>query len=275
MPALAFPAKRTIQRAVNAAPRWPLYLLGAVPGVWVFWLALNDQLGADPVKTLEHLLGLWALRFLIAGLAVTPIRRFGGPSLIRFRRALGLLAFYYASAHLASYLLFDQGLDAHAIAKDILKRPYITIGMASFAILVPLAITSNATAIKRMGASAWQKLHRWVYVAAIAAAAHFVMVVKSWPAEPLIYAAIVAALLLVRVGFAAKKRRWYKALFLQSEGAQDADGMGVSGRRWIGNGVGGHANENTLQRVVGMPGREAGAGADCVDERACELRQRM
>ena len=84
---------------------------------------------------------------------MTPIRRFGGPSLIRFRRALGLLAFYYASAHLASYLLFDQGLDAHAIAKDILKRPYITIGMASFAILVPLAITSNATAIKRMGAA--------------------------------------------------------------------------------------------------------------------------
>ncbi len=107
---------------------------------------------------------------------------------------------------MASYLLFDQGLDVAAIAKDILKRPYITIGMAAFAILVPLAATSNATMIRRMGAAAWQKLHRWVYVAAVLAAAHFVMVVKSWPAEPLIYAAIVAALLLVRVGFVLRKR---------------------------------------------------------------------
>jgi methionine sulfoxide reductase heme-binding subunit len=210
MTPFAFPAKRRIQRALNAAPRWPLYLAGAVPGVWVFWLALNDQLGADPVKELEHSLGLWALRFLIAALAVTPLRRFGGPSLIRFRRALGLLAFYYATAHLASYLLFDQGFDLHAIGKDIVKRPYITIGMASFAILVPLAVTSNAMAIKRLGGAAWQKLHRWVYAAAIAAAAHFLLVVKSWPAEPIVYAAIVAVLLLIRAGFAL--RRWLERL---------------------------------------------------------------
>lgn len=204
--AIAFPSKRTFQRAINAAPRWPLYLFGAIPGAWVFWLALNDQLGADPVNTLENLLGLWALRFLIAALAVTPIRRLGGPSLIRFRRALGLLAFFYVCAHLSAYLLFDQGLDAHAIAKDIVKRPYITVGMFAFAILIPLAVTSNNAMIKRMGAAAWQKLHRWVYVAAIAAPVHFIMVVKSWPAEPIIYAGIVAALLLVRLGFAAKKK---------------------------------------------------------------------
>jgi sulfoxide reductase heme-binding subunit YedZ len=195
-----------VQRTFNAAPRWPLYALGAVPGLWVFWLAWNNQLGADPVKELEHALGLWALRFLIAALTVTPIRRFSGLSLIRFRRALGLLAFFYAFAHLLSYLIFDQGLDAHAIAKDIVKRPYITIGMFAFAILVPLAVTSNAAAIKRMGAAAWQKLHRWVYLAAAAAAVHFVMVVKSWPAEPLVYAAIVAFLLLIRAGFALRKR---------------------------------------------------------------------
>jgi methionine sulfoxide reductase heme-binding subunit len=206
MTALAFPARRSMQRALNAAPRWPLYLAGAAPGIWVFWLALNDRLGADPVKELEHLLGLWALRFLIAGLAVTPIRRLGGPSLIRFRRALGLLAFFYAAAHLASYLLFDQGLDLHAIGKDILKRPYITIGMASFAILVPLAATSNALAIRRLGGAAWQKLHRWVYVAAAGAAAHFLLVVKSWPAEPIVYAAIVAVLLLIRAGIALRGR---------------------------------------------------------------------
>ncbi len=204
--AIALASSRSVQRAINAFPRWPLYMIGAVPGVWVFWLALNDQLGADPVKTLEHTLGLWALRFIIASLTVTPIRRFGGPNLTRFRRALGLLAFFYACAHLSAYLFFDQGLDAHAIIADILKRPYITIGMFAFAILVPLAVTSNTTMIKRMGAAAWQRLHRWIYVAAIAASVHFLMSVKSWPAEPVIYATIVAALLLIRVGFALAKR---------------------------------------------------------------------
>lgn len=196
----------SFQRRLNMLPRWPLYVGGAVPGVWVFWLALNDQLGADPVKALEHTLGLWALRFIVAGLAVTPLRRLGGPSLIRFRRALGLLAFFYACAHLLAYIVFDRGLDAREIVIDIVKRPYITIGMLAFAILAPLAITSNAAMIKRMGAAAWQRLHRWIYVAAIAAVVHFLMSVKSWPAEPLIYVAIVAALLLIRLILAARKR---------------------------------------------------------------------
>ncbi len=206
MAVLEIASNRTLQRAINAFPRWPLYTIGSVPGLWVFWLALNDRLGADPVKTLEHTLGLWALRFIIASLAVTPIRRFGGPNLTRFRRALGLLAFFYACAHLSAYLFFDQGLDAHAIIADIVKRPYITIGMFAFAILMPLAVTSNATMIKRMGAAAWQRLHRWVYVAAIAAVVHFLMSVKSWPAEPIVYAGIVAALLLTRLSFALSKR---------------------------------------------------------------------
>jgi methionine sulfoxide reductase heme-binding subunit len=196
----------SLQRRINMLPRWPLYIGGAIPGLWIFWLALNNKLGADPVSTLEHLLGLWALRFILAGLVITPLRRLGGPSLIRFRRALGLLAFFYALAHLLAYLIFDRGLDGHEIIADIIKRPYITVGMFAFAILAPLAVTSNSATIKRMGAAAWQKLHRWIYVAAIAAVAHFIMSVKSWPAEPLIYAAIAAALLLVRVILAARKK---------------------------------------------------------------------
>lgn len=199
-------ASRSLQRAVNAFPRWPLYTMGLLPGIWTFWLALNDRLGADPVKTLEHTLGLCALRFLIASLAMTPIRLLGGPNLLRFRRALGLLAFFYACAHLGAYLIFDQGLDARAILADILKRPYITAGMAAFVLLAPLAATSNAVAIKAMGAHAWQRLHRLVYVAAIAAVTHFLMAVKAWPAEPLTYAAIVALLLVIRAGFALKRR---------------------------------------------------------------------
>jgi sulfoxide reductase heme-binding subunit YedZ len=192
--------------------RWWLYAIGLMPAVSTFYLGLNDQLGADPMKTLERTLGLWALRFLVASLAITPLRRIGGPNLIRYRRTIGLLAFYYAALHVAVYAGLDQGLDLAAISKDIIKRPYITIGMLAFLILIPLAATSNATMIKKLGGAAWQRLHRWVYLAAAAAALHFIMLVKSWPAEPIIYAALVAALLLFRAvdrlpGITQKRQR--------------------------------------------------------------------
>ena len=177
-----------------------------LPAVWYFYLGITDQLGADPQKTLERLLGLWALRFLILSLAVTPLRRLGGPNLIRYRRTVGLLAFYYASLHLTVYVLLDQGLDLAAIWADIVKRPYITVGMFAFVILVPLAVTSNNAMIRRLGGGAWQRLHRLVYVAAAAAAIHFVMVVKAWPPEPLIYAGIVAVLLLFRLWLYVQKK---------------------------------------------------------------------
>jgi sulfoxide reductase heme-binding subunit YedZ len=183
-----------------------IYWGGMIPAAWGFYLGFTDQLGPDPIKALEHLLGIWALRFLIATLAVTPIRRLGGPNLVRYRRAIGLLAFFYAALHLTVYLVLDQGLNLAAIWADVLKRPYITIGMAAFLVLLPLAITSNNAMIRRLGGQAWQKLHRWVYLAAILAAAHFLLVVKSWPAEPIIYAAIVAALLLFRLTPIGKRR---------------------------------------------------------------------
>jgi len=186
--------------------RRAIYIFGMLPAVWYFYLGVMDQLGADPQKTLERLLGLWALRFLILCLAVTPLRRLGGPNLIRYRRAIGLLAFYYAGLHLIVYTVLDQGLHLAAIWADIIKRPYITVGMLAFAILLPLAVTSNAPMIRRLGSAAWQRLHRFVYAAAGAAAIHFIMVVKSWPAEPLIYASLVAALLLFRLGVSLQKR---------------------------------------------------------------------
>lgn len=172
-----------------------LYPLGLIPAAWTFYLGLVDQLGADPMKVLERSLGEWALRFLIACLAITPLRRLTGISLLRYRRAIGLLAFIYASLHLTTYLVLDQGLAWAAIWADIVKRPFITVGMLAFLVLVPLAATSNNASIRRLGGAAWARLHRWVYLAAAAAAVHYVMVVKAWPLEPLIYAAIVALLL--------------------------------------------------------------------------------
>ncbi|WP_139247954.1 protein-methionine-sulfoxide reductase heme-binding subunit MsrQ [Hyphomicrobium sp. CS1GBMeth3] len=178
---------------------WALYAIGLVPAVWTFHLAVSDRLGADPLKVLEQTLGLWALRFLVASLAITPLRRLGGPNLMPYRRTIGLLAFWYALFHVTVYVWLDQGLDTGLIWKDIVKRPYITVGLLSFLILIPLAATSNATMIRRLGAAAWQRLHRWVYLAAAAAALHFIMLVKAWPAEPFVYAAFVAALLLCRI----------------------------------------------------------------------------
>ena len=181
--------------ALPQVPKILVYIVGFIPAVWLFYAGVMDQLGADPMRYLEQALGLWALRFLIATLTITPLRQLFNIKLLRYRRAIGLLAFYYAALHLITYLVLDQGLDVAAIVADIVKRPYITIGMATFVILVPLAVTSNNAAIRRMGGQAWARLHKLVYVAAVGAVLHFILVVKSWPTEPLVYAAIVAVLL--------------------------------------------------------------------------------
>lgn len=198
-PARTVTAPQAISRFAHRHANGLLYLAGALPAAWTFYLGLADELGADPVKALERTLGLWSLRFLVLGLAITPLRRLGGPNMLKYRRAFGLLAFFYALLHLLVYVGLDQTLDLPSIWKDILKRPYITVGMLAFCILVPLAVTSNNLLIRRMGGAAWQRLHRWVYLACAAAALHFVMLVKSWAFEPLCYAAMVFALLLLRV----------------------------------------------------------------------------
>jgi methionine sulfoxide reductase heme-binding subunit len=190
---------KSFNAALRRLPRFVVYVLGFCPAAWLFWLGLEDRLGPEPVRALEHGLGLWALRFLLAALAVTPLRRLARIDLLRFRRALGLLAFYYAALHVAAYAAIDMGLSFDAVIADIVKRPYLTIGMAGFALLAPLALTSNDWSIRRMGAPAWRKLHRLAYVAALAGAAHFLLAVKSLPAEPAIYAAVTALLLFYRL----------------------------------------------------------------------------
>ncbi|GAB1580762.1 protein-methionine-sulfoxide reductase heme-binding subunit MsrQ [Phyllobacterium phragmitis] len=177
---------------------WALYGIGFLPALWSFYLGSTGGLGADPVKEFEHRLGLWTLRFLILTLMVSPLREIFSINLLRYRRALGLLAFYYGVMHFSVYMILDQALDLNAVIADIVKRPFITIGMASLLILVPLAVTSNAWSIRRMGRG-WIRLHRLIYVAAAGGAIHFILSVKSWPAEPVIYAAIVTVLLAWRI----------------------------------------------------------------------------
>jgi methionine sulfoxide reductase heme-binding subunit len=184
--------------ALRRLPVWPVYVLGALPPVWFFYLGLTGGLGVEPIKELEHRLGEIALQALILALAVTPLRRFTGVSLLRFRRAIGLLAFYYVACHLLVWLVLDIR-DPARIWADIVKRPYITIGMVGFALLVPLALTSNDWSVRRLGAVVWRRVHWLAYPATVLGAVHFVMVAKGWQIEPLLYLGAVLALLAARI----------------------------------------------------------------------------
>lgn len=169
-----------------------------LPAASLFWNAWHDDLGADPVAALTHGTGDWALRLLLLGLALTPLRQATGWSWpVRFRRLIGLYAFFYASLHLAVYLLLDLGSYWTQIGADILKRPFITVGFAAWLLLLPLALTSNRAMMRRLKTN-WQRLHRLVYAIAALAVLHFWWLVKSDIREPLLYAAILFGLLAFR-----------------------------------------------------------------------------
>ena len=169
----------------------------------LFWLAgrgLLGQLGANPIETVIRYLGDWALRFLLIALAVTPLRLVTGWSGVgRFRRMLGLYAFTYVVLHMLAYVGLDQLFDLAAIVREVIKRVYITIGMAALLMLLPLAITSTDKMIKRVGARNWRRLHRLAYVAGVAGSIHYIMMVKASLVQPGIYAAILTVLLGIRV----------------------------------------------------------------------------
>lgn len=191
MATLALPA---LPARYKPASIWALYAIGLLPGLYAFYLGIFGGLGADPVRAFEHLLGLWALRFLCIGLVITPLRDLFGINLIAYRRALGLLAFYYVLAHFAVYLTLDRGLILSSIAGDILKRPYIMLGMAGLIMLIPLALTSNQWSIRRLG-QRWNKLHKLVYPVLIVAVLHYALSLKVLDAEVTFY--IVVTLLLL------------------------------------------------------------------------------
>ena len=182
-------------------PAWVVYPIGLIPAVWYFVAAFRNELGADPLHVLEHALGEWALRMLILGLCITPIMKSAKINLIKFRRAIGLVAFSYVVLHMIVYVVLDRQFDADAIIKDIFKRPYITIGMAAFIMLVPLAITSNNASIRKLGAVMWGKIHLLVYPAAIGGGLHYVLLKKTWEPEPIIYLLIIIALIALRAKY--------------------------------------------------------------------------
>lgn len=202
------PAPTPLQRlhgALRRVPTWGVYLICMTPAAVYAALAFTDRLGADPARALEHGLGLWALRLLLAGLAITPLRQATGLNLVRFRRAVGLAAFTTVALHLFAWAWLDAGFDAATMWKDISRRPYITVGMAAFVLLVPLAITSTDAMIRRLGPKAWTRLHRAVYAAAILGGVHFLLLKKTIQPEPLVY--LGTAVLLVGWRLVPRRRR--------------------------------------------------------------------
>jgi sulfoxide reductase heme-binding subunit YedZ len=173
-----------------------VFLLCLTPAVWLTYALFNGLLGANPVEAVTRQSGLWALKLLLVTLLVTPLRSLTGWNvLVRFRRMLGLFVFFYASCHMLLYLGLDQFFNVNDIIKDIVKRPFITVGFVSFLLLLPLALTSSNKMVKRLGGRRWKQLHKLTYVVSIAACFHYLMLVKADIRSPLIYFALLAILL--------------------------------------------------------------------------------
>jgi len=182
-----------------------VFLICLFPLASLGWRGLHDGLTANPIEFITHATGDWTLRFILITLCVTPFRKLLGlPELIRFRRMLGLFAFFYGCLHFTTYIWLDKFFDLKEVWKDIAKRPYITVGFLAFVLLIPLAITSTAGWIRRLGGRCWQLLHRGIYITVVAGVIHYYWLVKSAVLRPLTYGAIVAVLLLWRL--AAKFR---------------------------------------------------------------------
>ena len=176
---------------------WALCLAPFLRLAWRIW---HQDVTPNPVEFITHFTGDWALRLVVATLAITPLRKLlNVPELVRFRRLVGLFAFFYACLHFATYLWLDHDFDMPAIVKDVAKRPYVTAGFTAFVLMIPLAVTSTTGWIRRLSGKRWQRLHRLIYVTAIAAVVHYYWLVKSDIRLPLLYGALVALELGYRV----------------------------------------------------------------------------
>jgi sulfoxide reductase heme-binding subunit YedZ len=185
-----------------------LFVLCLGPVAWLAWAAAADALGANPISEITKETGVWTLRFLALTLAITPLRRATGWNvLVRFRRMLGLFAFFYGSLHFLTYVWLDQFFALDDILKDIAKRPFITVGFTAFVLMVPLAVTSTAGWIRRLGGRRWNQLHRLVYASACLGVIHYYWLVKADVARPVRYGLIVGGLLFARGVYARRKRQ--------------------------------------------------------------------
>lgn len=188
-----------INAEIRRVPVWLIWILGLLPLALLVADTVQNRLGVDPIPKIEHRLGRTALYFLIASLAVTPLQRFIGLRLILWRRTIGLLAFTYICLHIAAWALLDMGMIWGQVLRDIVKRPYLLVGMSAFLLLLPLALTSNNLSIRRMGGAAWRRLHRLVYLAVPLAGLHYLWVGKLVQPAPVFWLVVTLGLLILRM----------------------------------------------------------------------------
>ena len=194
----------TMNGVLRRVPAWSIYVAASAWTGWMFYLAATNQMGPEPINALEREYGAMGLKLLIVGLAVTPLRTWTGINLINFRRALGVTTFFLILAHFMVWAILDVQTFAR-VWTEIVKRKYVTVGMAAFVLLIPLAVTSNNLSIRKMGPLAWRKLHKLVYPIAILGGVHFLWLVKGFQIQPIIYMTVIVALLGARVVWHRKK----------------------------------------------------------------------
>jgi sulfoxide reductase heme-binding subunit YedZ len=184
-----------------------LFLAALIPLERLLWKAFHDSLGANPIEVITHSTGDWTLIFVLSTLAITPLRRLTRQYwLIGLRRMIGLFAFFYGTLHFLTYIWLDKFFDIHEMLKDIEKRRFITVGFAAFVLMIPLALTSTAWSIRRLGGKNWQRLHRLIYLTGILGVVHYTWLVKADRRKPLEYGAVLTILLAYRVAIWAKEK---------------------------------------------------------------------
>ena len=187
----------TVNQSLRKVPKWTIYIAGAAWVVWMFYLAATNQMGPEPINALEREYGELGLKLIVLGLMVTPLRTWTGVNLLKFRRAIGVTAFFVVLAHFLVWAV----LDVQSFGRmwtEVVKRPYVTVGMIAFVLMVPLALTSNNRSIRKLGAN-WRKLHKLTYPVAVLAVLHYIWLVKGFQIEPIVYALIVGGLLALRI----------------------------------------------------------------------------
>ncbi|MFT4701116.1 MAG: sulfoxide reductase heme-binding subunit YedZ [Yoonia sp.] len=188
----------TLNTTLRRIPAWPIYVIGAVWAAWLFYLGVTGGLGVEPINALEREYGEVGLKLLIIGLAITPLRKYVGVNLLKFRRALGVTTFFYIMAHFTVWAVLDVGTFAR-VWEEILKRPYVTVGMLGFVLMIPLAVTSNNLSLRKLGGATWRKLHKLTYPIALLAAVHYLWLVKGFQLEPIVYLGVILGLLALRI----------------------------------------------------------------------------
>lgn len=197
---------QSFNNVIRVIPNMLVYIIATLPPFWLFYNAISGNLGPEPVEVLQHKTGIWALQLLIFGLAITPLRYFTELNLLKMRRAVGVIAFFYIALHLAIWMFLDLNSPDQAIEK-IIKHRFLLVGIIAFILLIPLALTSNNISVRLLGVRTWRRVHKLVYIAAILASFHFVIQSKGFQLEPILYLASTVFLVGLRIIFVMKLKR--------------------------------------------------------------------